>query len=59
MSTRSATIIRQTTYWGEEAETEELNNRTYAIVLPPVDADNVPIRIGDVLEFKLANEEEQ
>lgn len=24
MSTRSATIIRQTTYWGEEAETEEL-----------------------------------
>lgn len=24
MSTRSATIIRQTTYWGEQAETEEL-----------------------------------
>lgn len=24
MSTRSATIIRQTTYWGEEASTEEL-----------------------------------
>ena len=24
MSTRSATIIRQTTYWGEEADTEEL-----------------------------------
>ena len=24
MSTRSATIIKQTTYWGEEAETEEL-----------------------------------
>ena len=24
MSTRSVTIIRQTTYWGEEAETEEL-----------------------------------
>lgn len=24
MSTRSATIIRQTTYWGEEAESEEL-----------------------------------
>ena len=24
MSTRSATIIRQTTYWGENAETEEL-----------------------------------
>lgn len=24
MSTRSATIIRQTTYWGEDAETEEL-----------------------------------
>jgi len=38
---------------------QELNNRTYAIVLPPVDADDVPISIGDVLEFKLANEEEQ
>lgn len=24
MSTRSATIIRQTTYWGEQAETDEL-----------------------------------
>lgn len=24
MSTRSATIIRQTTYWGEDADTEEL-----------------------------------
>ena len=24
MSTRSATIIKQTTYWGEQAETEEL-----------------------------------
>ena len=24
MSTRSATIIKQTTYWGEEADTEEL-----------------------------------
>lgn len=24
MSTRSATIIRQTTYWGKEADTEEL-----------------------------------
>lgn len=24
MSTRSATIIRQTTYWGEQADTEEL-----------------------------------
>lgn len=24
MSTRSATIIRQTTYWGEQAKTEEL-----------------------------------
>lgn len=24
MSTRSATIIRQTTYWGEDAETEEI-----------------------------------
>ena len=24
MSTRSATIIQQTTYWGEQAETEEL-----------------------------------
>lgn len=24
MSTRSATIIRQTTYWGEETDTEEL-----------------------------------
>lgn len=24
MSTRSATIIRQTTYWGEEADTEEI-----------------------------------
>ncbi len=24
MSTRSATIIRQTTYWGEEAKTEEI-----------------------------------
>lgn len=24
MSTRSATIIRQTTYWGEQAETEEI-----------------------------------
>lgn len=24
MSTRSATIIRQTTYWGEQAETEEV-----------------------------------
>ena len=24
MSTRSATIVRQSTYWGEEAETEEL-----------------------------------
>lgn len=24
MSTRSATIIKQTTYWGEQAESEEL-----------------------------------
>ena len=31
MSTRSATIIRQTTYWGEQAETEELKLKVAAL----------------------------
>lgn len=37
----------------------EVNNHTYSIVLPPVDADDVPIHIGDVLEFNLANESKE